>query len=222
MSLTELSVAATVELLLYVSRRITESKDLLTQADKMGDADHGIGMAKGFDAVRHRLTQGCAEDRYGDLQQLFTSVGNTLLSTIGGAAGPIFGSFFRGAATGLKGRPALESRGLAEALAGGLDAVMKIGKARPGDKTMLDALEPAARKAGEVKGEPLDRALAAIAAAAESGRDQTERMVARAGKARTLGERTLGHPDPGAVSMHLILKYMAEYTAGLSEAGDPE
>ncbi len=134
---------------------------------------------------------------------------------------PIFGSFFRGAAQGLRGRSTLSSQALAMALTGGLEAVMKIGKARPGDKTMLDALGPAAREAREVAGESLDRALTSVAAAAEAGTAQTERMVARVGKAKTLGERTLGHPDPGAVSMHLILKFMAEYAARLSDAGNP-
>ena len=210
-----MNASSTVELLLHVSRRMVESKDRLTQADKMGDADHGIGMARGFHAVEQSLTRNREEGRVVDLQQLFVSVGSTLLASIGGAAGPIFGSFFRGFSGGFEGQSTLNSAALAQGLNKGREAVMKIGKALPGDKTMLDALDPAARRALAVAREPLDSALAAVAAAAGDGMAQTENMVARVGKAKTLGERTLGHPDPGAVSMFLILQFLAEYVAQL-------
>ena len=204
----ELTLAETKGMVLYSCRKMEESKDFLTQADKaIGDGDHGVGMARGFEAVRQKMEshEFCA------LDQLFKTVGTTLLTSVGGAAGAIFGTLFRGGASNLGDRQVFDSAALAVMLSDGLQAVQARGQASPGDKTMVDALQPAALKADELSSAPLDETLVLVTEAARQGMEQTKDMVARIGKAKTLGERSLGHPDPGALSTYLILKYMTEY-----------
>ena len=128
-----------------------------------------------------------------------------------GAAGAVFGTFFRGAAKNLADDAELNSKTLCMVLLEGLQAVQYRGKAKPGDKTMVDALEPASLKAREMENAPLDETLVQVSEAARQGMENTKDMVANLGKAKTLGERSLGHADPGAMSMYLILKYMAEF-----------
>ena len=196
---------------IYVSQGMVESKDRLTQADKaIGDGDHGVGMARGFLAVRHKLEGGA----FATLDELLKAVGMALLTSAGGAAGAVFGTFFRGGAKRLGGRSVFDSESLSFMLLDGLAAVKERGGATPGDKTMVDALEPAAVKSQELASVPLDESLTAVSEAARGGMEATEDMVANVGKAKPLGERSLGHPDPGAVSTYLILKYMAEYVSG--------
>jgi dihydroxyacetone kinase-like protein len=193
-----------------VADLMVDSKDVLTQADKaIGDGDHGVGMARGFEAVRAKL-----EDvSFTALDDLLRVVGMALMTSVGGAAGAVFGTLFRGGAKRLDGREVFDSEALSLMLLDGLQAVKDRGGAKPGDKTMVDALEPAAAKAQELASAPMNEALPAVTEAAREGMEATKDMVARVGKAKTLGQRSLGHPDPGAVSTHLILKYMAEYIA---------
>lgn len=196
----------------FVSGRMIDHQDLLSQADRAtGDGDHGVGMARGFEAVQQKLEGGDS----GSMSELFNTIGMALLTSIGGAAGAIFGTLFRGGANAkhLGELRSFDSRALALFLQGGLEAVMERGKARPGDKTMLDVLEPAARHAAGLADRSLDAALQALVPVAEQGVEDTKQMVATVGKAKTLGERSLGHPDPGAISMYLILKFMAEYVS---------
>jgi dihydroxyacetone kinase-like protein len=203
-----LDVDAAREMLIHVALGMVESKDLLTQADQaIGDGDHGIGMARGFEAVHKRL----AEQSFSSLDELFKSVGMALMTSVGGAAGAIFGTFFRGGARNLSGQTVLDSAALAQMLVDGLEAVKQRGKAGPGDKTMVDALEPAALACQGLVSAPLSVSLGAASAAAKEGMERTKDMVAKVGKAKTLGERALGYPDPGAISTFLILKLMAEY-----------
>jgi dihydroxyacetone kinase-like protein len=193
---------------IHVSGGIVDSKDLLTQADKaIGDGDHGVGMARGFQAVLGKLE----DQSFATLDELVKAVGMALMTSIGGAAGAVFGTFFRGGAARLVGRDTFDADALALLLMDGLGAVKERGKASPGDKTMVDALEPAALKARELATASLADSLAAVAEAARQGMEATKGMVARAGKAKTLGERSLGYPDPGALSTYLILKFMLEY-----------
>jgi dihydroxyacetone kinase-like protein len=192
----------------HVSDRMVESKDRLTQADKaIGDGDHGVGMARGFEAVRAKLE----DATFAALDETLKAVGMALMTSVGGAAGAVFGTLFRGGAKQLGGREVFDAEALSLMLLDGLQAVKDRGGAQPGDKTMVDALEPAAAKAQELAAAPLDESLSAAAEAARQGMEVTKGMVARVGKAKTLGERSLGHPDPGAVSTYLILKYMTEY-----------
>jgi dihydroxyacetone kinase-like protein len=142
---------------------------------------------------------------------MLQNIGTTLLMSIGGAAGAIFGTWFRGAATSLIDKMILDSDALARMLTDGLSAVKDRGKAKPGDKTMVDALEPAAFNATAMKGQSLEVALAAATKATQEGMENTKNMMATMGKAKSLGDRAIGYPDPGALSTYLILSLMTEY-----------
>ena len=131
--------------------------------------------------------------------------------SIGGAAGAVFGTWFRVGATSLMETPIFDSEALDKMLTDGLAAVKDRGKAAPGDKTMVDALEPAAARAAIMTANPLDEALAAVTEAAEFGMEQTKNMIATMGKAKALGQRSIGHLDPGALSTYLILRFMTAY-----------
>jgi phosphoenolpyruvate---glycerone phosphotransferase subunit DhaL len=204
----QLSVDETRDMLLYVAGKMQESTEMLTHADQaIGDGDHGVGMARGFEAVQKKL-EGQA---FGSLQELFKATGNALLGSIGGAAGVIFATLFRGGAKDLGEEQVFDAKALSVLLRGGLRDIKERGKAVVGDKTMVDALEPAALKSEEVITLPLDKALAMAADEAEAGMERTKGIVATVGKARSLGERSIGHADPGALSTYLILKFMAEY-----------
>jgi dihydroxyacetone kinase-like protein len=194
-----------------VAAGMIASQDQLTRADQaVGDGDHGVGMTRGFEAVQEKL-QG---KTFLSLGELFKTTGLALLTSIGGAAGAVFGTFFMGGGEQLNEKTDFNSEALAQLLNDGLQAVTTRGQARPGDKTMVDALAPAAEAAQVCASLPLDEALMAVAAAAKSGMEATKDMVARVGKAKTLGERSLGYPDPGAVSMWLIIDFMSQFTAG--------
>lgn len=205
-----LSLEETRRMFLHVAERMEASKDLLTQADKaIGDGDHGVGMARGFEAVRQLLES----QSFATIDDLVRGVGTALLTSVGGASGAIFGTLFRGGARNLGGQQEFHTRTLLRLLTDGLQAVQDRGKAKVGDKTMVDALDPAARTAVEMATLPLDGVLAAVVEAARQGMESTRDMVAMIGKAKTLGERSKGHLDPGAISMHIILQAMHEYVA---------
>ncbi|MGD0624893.1 MAG: dihydroxyacetone kinase subunit DhaL [Thermodesulfobacteriota bacterium] len=210
MGKSQLTLEETREMFIYLSQKMEESKDLLTQADKaIGDGDHGIGMARGFEAVRQKLES----QKPASMDEVLKGIGLSLLTSIGGAAGAIFATLFRGGAKSLSGQQIFDSTALSLMLVDGLQAVKERGKAKPGDKTMVDSLAPAAIKSKEMVSAPLAEALKAVAEAARQGMEKTKELVATTGKAKTLGERSLGHPDPGAVSTYLILKFMAEYVS---------
>ena len=153
MGRSQLNLDETQDMFIHVSDRMVESKDLLTQADKaIGDGDHGVGMARGFEAVRLKL-EGAT---FTTLDEVLKAVGMALMTSVGGAAGAVFGTLFRGGAKRLGGREVFDSEALSFMLVDGLEAVKDRGKARPGDKTMVDALEPAASKAKELASAPLD------------------------------------------------------------------
>ena len=183
---------------------VAEHKGYLTELDAaIGDADHGINMERGMLAVLDKLDS----TRPATADELFKLVGMTLVSSVGGASGPLYGTFFLrlGAASGTV--DGLSADDLAKALRAGLDGLAARGKPELGDKTMYDALHPAlealetALAAGAGAGEALD----AAAVACRSGRDATIAMVARKGRASYLGERSAGHQDPGATSAALLL-----------------
>lgn len=208
MAKTTLTVEETRAMFQHVARSLVEAKDTLTQADKaIGDGDHGVGMARGFGAVDRLLAGQTLES----VDLLLKRIGDTLLSEVGGAAGVVFATLFRGGAKSLTGQTVFDSTSLARFLTDGLQAVKDRGKCKPGDKTMIDALEPASLKAVELASSPLNESLPVICEAADQGMERTKEMVARVGKAKTLGERSLGHADPGAISVSLILRGMSEY-----------
>jgi dihydroxyacetone kinase-like protein len=188
---------------------IAENKQYLTELDSaIGDADHGINMDRGFQAVLPKLDALPG----GDVGTAFRTVGSTLISTVGGASGPLYGSLFLqfgGAAAGQA------SIGLAQWVAGldaGIAAMQRLGKAEPGDKTLLDALMPArdALKKALADGVGPAKALDDAVAAAEEGMKATIPLVARRGRASYLGERSAGHQDPGATSTYLLLRAAAD------------
>jgi dihydroxyacetone kinase-like protein len=206
-----LTLEETRQMLLRVCQEIEAGKDLLTRADRaIGDGDHGVGMARGFAAARAQLEV----ERFSSIDELLRTVGQALMSSAGGASGAIFGTLFRSAAAGLGGAQTFGSAELACFLRYGLQGVKDRGKARVGDKTVVDTLEPAAQRAAELADVPLDQSLREVLRAAEKGMEATRDMVASVGKAKTLGERALGHADPGAISFCLLLQAMAHYVTG--------
>jgi dihydroxyacetone kinase-like protein len=177
----------------------------LTQLDSaIGDGDHGVNLTRGFRAVTEALG---AQEGAQPPGKLLITAGKTLVSTVGGASGPLWGTALRRAGRALGDAPALDGAGLASALEAALDGVVELGAAEPGDKTMVDALAPASRALRERidGGEELAAAVAAAVEAAEDGARATVPMQARKGRASYLGERSIGHQDPGATSTALIL-----------------
>lgn len=190
--------------------RIAESKEYLTELDSaIGDADHGINMDRGMQAVVSKL-DGAAET--GDPGQLLKTVGMTLISTVGGASGPLYGTLFMQAGTSLTGVVEIAGDDWADALDAAIAGVQKIGKAERGEKTMLDALIPGrdALRAALLEGASLVVAAQRCADAAEEGMVATIPLVATKGRASYLGERSAGHQDPGATSSHLLLRTAAD------------
>ena len=188
-----------------VAESVKDQRDYLTQLDAaIGDGDHGVNMDRGFDAVGKALA---AQGDSLTPGKLLTVAGKTLVSTVGGASGPLWGTAFRRAGRALGDREELDGQDLVGALQAALDGVVELGAAQPGDKTMVDALGPAidALSASLDAGEPLDRALAAASQAAEEGAKATVPLQARKGRASYLGERSIGHQDPGATSAALIM-----------------
>lgn len=190
-------------------RVIAENKDYLTQLDSaIGDADHGANMDRGFKAALAKLP--AVADK--DIGTLFKSVGMTLVQTVGGAGGPLYGTFFMQAGTTTANKMELTLADWSAALEAALNGVIARGKAQPGDKTMVDALTPAlaALKQAVVDGVDLSEGLRRSAAAAEQGMKDTIPLVARKGRASYLGERSAGHQDPGATSSYLLLRAAAD------------
>jgi phosphoenolpyruvate---glycerone phosphotransferase subunit DhaL len=185
------------------------NKEYLTQLDSaIGDADHGINMDRGFQAVLAKLPTLPT----GDVGGLLKGVGMTLISTVGGASGPLYGSFFLQLAGPTAGKAEVDVAEFATALDAGIARVQGLGKAEPGDKTMLEALLPAqtALHTAVDEGASPGDALRAAADAAEEGMRGTIPLVARKGRASYLGDRSAGHQDPGATSSHLLLKAAAD------------
>lgn len=195
-----------------VAAVLEENRDYLTRLDSaIGDADHGMNMSRGFQAVMAKLPT--ISDK--DIGTIFKTVGMTLVSTVGGAAGPLYGTFFMQAGSASIGKQELTVADWSAALESAIAGVVMRGKAVLGDKTMVDSLTPAleALKAAIAEQQPLTTALERSAQAAEQGMLATIPLVARKGRASYLGERSAGHQDPGATSSYLILKSAAQIWA---------
>jgi len=188
-----------------VEASVRVERDHLVQLDSaIGDGDHGINMARGFEAV----VQALGADNGSPPGRLLIIAGRTLVSTVGGASGPLWGSALRAGGRVLGDQTSFDGAQLAEVLAAALASVKDLGTASLGDKTMVDALEPAVDRLRDriAKGEPVAQAMDAAAAAAEAGMRATIPLQARKGRASYLGERSVGHQDPGATSTALILR----------------
>jgi dihydroxyacetone kinase-like protein len=192
---------------------VRAQRDYLTQLDAaIGDGDHGTNMDRGFAAVEKALA-----GQNGNLPpgRLLIVSGKTLVSTVGGASGPLWGSALRAAGRSLGDTDAFEGAELAEALDAAIAAIVDLGAAAPGDKTMIDALVPAsdALKRGLASDVPLATAVASASEAAEEGARATVPLLARKGRASYLGERSIGHQDPGATSAALIIRALERVIA---------
>lgn len=192
-----------------VASTISENSIYLTELDSaIGDADHGANMVRGFNAVMNKLPE--VSDK--DIGTIFKTVGMTLLSTVGGAGGPLYGTLFLQAGVKTAGKMELSLADWTEAVDAALSGIIMRGKAQVGDKTMVDALTPALNSLKQSVQEnlPIHEALDDSAEAAKKGMEGTIPLVARKGRASYLGERSAGHQDPGATSSYLILKVAAE------------
>lgn len=185
---------------------IDQNKGYLTELDSaIGDADHGSNMARGMTAVLNQIADQTTADA------LFKKVGMTLVSSVGGASGPLYGTFFMRCAPALGSGDEVSADALAAGLRAGFEGVVSRGKAELGDKTMVDAMSPAvdAIDASLAEGQTLAEAARAGAEASRQGREATTPLVARKGRASYLGERSKGHQDPGATSTTYLFEALA-------------
>ncbi len=188
---------------------LEQNKDYLTELDAaIGDADHGINMNRGFQKVISQLPS--VADK--DIGSILKTVSMTLISSVGGASGPLYGTMFLRASTAVAGKLELSDEDLIALLQAAVDGIIQRGKANLGDKTMLDALSPASDtfKQAVANGASTQEALQQAVAAAEEGMKNTIPLVAKKGRASYLGDRSSGHQDPGATSAYLILKTLLQ------------
>lgn len=205
---TSLSKEDVKAMLLLACDRIIAAEPQLSEADRnLGDGDHGLGMQRGMTAAKEKLNAAEPDS----IEKAFSTVGMAMMSSMGGASGAIFGTFFRNGGKALAGKEVFDAAALAAFLQAGVDGVKSRGGAAVGDKTVVDAMEPAAVKAAEVAGEPLSEAIIAVAAAAEGGMEASKALVAKFGRAKTLGEAAIGFPDAGAMSVTVIVNAMKEH-----------
>ncbi|MEL5202116.1 dihydroxyacetone kinase subunit DhaL [Serratia ureilytica] len=198
-----------VDWLMRCGEVFSRERDFLTQLDtEIGDADHGLNMNRGFNKVVEKLPS--VADK--DIGFILKNTGMTLLSSVGGASGPLFGTFFIRAAQAANAKQSLDLAELHQMMQEGVEGVVMRGKAEPGDKTMCDAWWPVVESLGQSAQQNLS-----VAEALQRAADSTERAVestitmqARKGRASYLGERSIGHQDPGATSVMLMMKTLAE------------
>jgi phosphoenolpyruvate---glycerone phosphotransferase subunit DhaL len=208
--------AAVVDWLHRFAAAVAEHKVELVRLDTaIGDGDHGTNMDRGMRKVLERIDglEGA------DIGATLKAVGMALVSSVGGAAGPLYGTFFLQMGQATAGKSEIDLAGFTDALDAGVQGVIKRGKAEPGDKTMLDALGPALEALRGAGDDDVAAALGRAAEAAREGMEATVPMVARKGRASYLGERSAGHQDPGATSSHLLLKTVAEAVGSGGAAG---
>ena len=216
-----LSITASdlIEIVCRISVVMDKNERYLTDLDAaIGDSDHGINMNRGFKNAVERLKQG---DPRADIESVLMTTGMALIETVGGAAGPLYGMMFTNMAMVSSGKNKLDKKGLAKAFSEGLKAVQDIGGGTmQGDKTMVDVLFPLVQELNKSSNDSsvglivaLERALRA----AELGLKSTIPILAKKGRASYLGERAVGHQDPGATSTYLIIKVIYEFVKGKAE-----
>jgi len=202
----------TADVLAYLQRSadvIQENKVYLTELDSaIGDADHGINMDRGFQSILKKVT--AVEGK--DAGTILKTAGMALVTSVGGAGGPLYGTAFMQAGTAVGSKYELSAEDILLALEAALKGVMMRGKSHAGQKTMIDAIEPAIKAMREAlsDGAGTQQALDQAATAAEQGMKDTIPMLAQRGRASYLGERSIGHQDPGATSSYLLIRTMAE------------
>ena len=195
---------------------VAENRTYLTKLDgAIGDGDHGTNMDRGMKKALEKLEAVDGDDIGASLK----AVGMALVSSVGGAAGPLYGTLFLQMGQSAAGKSELDLAGFTDALDAGIQGVIKRGKAEPGDTTMIDALGPALEALRSAGDDDVAGAHSRAAEAAREGMESTVPMVARKGRASYLGERSAGHQDPGATSSHLLLKTVAEAVGSGGAAG---
>ncbi|MGM7650624.1 dihydroxyacetone kinase subunit DhaL [Serratia marcescens] len=200
-----------VDWLMRCGEVFSRERDFLTRLDtEIGDADHGLNMNRGFNKVVEKLPS--VADK--DIGFILKNTGMTLLSSVGGASGPLFGTFFIRAAQAANAKQSLDLAELHQMMQEGVEGVVMRGKAEPGDKTMCDVWWPVVESLGQSAQQNLSvaEALQRAADSAERAVESTITMQARKGRASYLGERSIGHQDPGATSVMLMMKTLAEVT----------
>lgn len=210
----ELNYGQVRAMLLRAADEIIQSKDLLTEIDsQIGDGDHGIGMERGMKKAKETLlSMETGENVY----DLFQAMGKTMLMSMGGASGVIFGTLFLGGARNKPASATLDTAGMAALMSDSLAQIKERGKAQVGDKTMVDALEPAVERMKDLapQGDWVEM-MAQAAQAAQAGMEATKQYQAKYGRAKSLMERAIGHQDAGATSTWILLKAMADYVQSL-------
>lgn len=193
----------------HSAKVMKEKSSYLSELDAViGDGDHGINMERGFKKVLEKLET----DEQQDIAAVLRETGMALISSVGGASGPLYGTFFITAGANLSGKTQVSTDDLAASFRAGADALAQRGRALEGDKTIVDALMPAVRALEQAAGagESVHNALNKAAQATQQGMEKTIEMTARKGRASYLGERSVGHQDPGASSAYLLLKALCE------------
>jgi dihydroxyacetone kinase-like protein len=202
---TSLTKEQVIKWLNMTANVMEENKELLTQLDAaIGDAEHGISMARGFREVANRLP----DNKEKDIGSILKTTGMTLVSTMGGAGGSLFGTFFMEGSKEITGKQELNTTDVVAFFSMGLQGVIKRGGAQPGDKTMVDSLAPAVTSFDHSLQNNLStvEAIGQATVAAQEGMIATAQMIAKKGRASYLGERSIGHQDAGATSLYLIIK----------------
>jgi dihydroxyacetone kinase-like protein len=208
-----ITAANVMEYLQRVADMLAENKEYLTELDSaIGDADHGINMNRGFQTILKKLPS--VQDK--DAGTILKTAGMTLVSSVGGAGGPLYGTALMQAGMAVAGKYELTGADVLAALEAALKGVMMRGKSKPGEKTMIDAIDPAIKTLRESlnNGASTADALEKAAAAAEQGMKGTIPMIAMKGRASYLGERSRNHQDPGATSSYLLIDMMAKMAKG--------
>lgn len=214
--LEQLNVEDTRNMLLYVADKIIANKPYLTEVDSaIGDGDHGIGMAGGMQKAKKKLLKMENEQ---NVYQVFETAGQAMLMSMGGASGVIFGSLYLAGAKGMEAKEILTAQDIAEMEEKSLLAIQKRGGAKPGDKTMVDALAPAVDALKEHAEEGLLEMMKAAEEAARQGVENTKQYIAKYGRAKSLLERAIGYQDAGATSVYLIFQGMREFIEGSLES----
>jgi len=206
--MTALTVEQTKAMFIFVGEKVIESKPLLTDIDSaIGDGDHGIGMSVGFTKAIENLKQ----KEFSTINEVFKTIGMSMISSMGGASGIIFGTMFVGGVKELFDTDSLGLKTLTTIFESGLNAIKLRGKADIGDKTMIDALQPAVEALKNTQSADLVTALKEAVAAAKAGVERTKEYTAKFGRAKVLGERAIGHQDAGATSVFIIFDAMSAW-----------
>ena len=210
MSSQTLSPSDIKAMMIAVSDKIIQSEELLSEADRrLGDGDHGLGMQRGFTAAKAQL-EPLEPTTAG---QVFTTTGMALMASMGGASGAVMGMLYQSGGMALGNAEDLDAAGVASFLQAAFDGVTNLGGAKPGDKTMIDALDGANNAVASGSASSVSDALQAAANGATAGMEATKEMIATMGRAKTLGEKSIGHPDPGAVSVSIMFQTMSDFAS---------